>query len=429
VANENHVEKLKRDVLDWNAWRLDCERNSKGNGIPDLSGADLSLEVLHSADLSRANLQDSILNYTNLRYADLSFACLTRARLDDAILSNANLRGAIFASASLRRADLHDAFLPNAELSSSCLQGATLAKAELASAILANADLRGADRSQADLGNAKLMGADLSGANLTEASFAGADLTNACLRRCKMKSTNLERACLSRVDLRGAELIGSRLGGSDCQSIILGGTVLAGLDLSNLKDLTTWQHGGPSSIDFDTITSGPLPPEFLRGIGLAETFIEYLPSLLTRAIHYYSCFISYSVKDQEFANRVHADLQNNGVRCWFAPHDLAIGVKILDEVYSAIRLRDKVLLILSENALNSEWVEDEVTKAFEEERNRKSIVLFPVRLDDAVMTTNEPWAAKLRARHIGDFRNWKVYDSYMTSLERVLRDLLVRRDE
>jgi hypothetical protein len=33
-------------------------------------------------------------------------------------------------------------------------------------------------------------------------------------------------------------------------------------------------------------------------------------------------FSTYLAKDQEFAERLHADLQNKGVRCWFAPHDL-----------------------------------------------------------------------------------------------------------
>ena len=37
---------------------------------------------------------------------------------------------------------------------------------------------------------------------------------------------------------------------------------------------------------------------------------------------YFSCFISYSTHDQEFADRLYADLQAKGVRCWFAPHDI-----------------------------------------------------------------------------------------------------------
>ena len=47
------------------------------------------------------------------------------------------------------------------------------------------------------------------------------------------------------------------------------------------------------------------------------------------------------------ADRLHADLQNKGVRCWFAPHDLPIGAKTWDAIDEAIRLRDKLLLILS----------------------------------------------------------------------------------
>jgi hypothetical protein len=50
----------------------------------------------------------------------------------------------------------------------------------------------------------------------------------------------------------------------------------------------------------------------------------------------YSCFISYSSKDQLFADRLHADLQDKGVRCWFAPHDLPIGAKTRDAIDEAI---------------------------------------------------------------------------------------------
>jgi hypothetical protein len=186
---------------------------------------------------------------------------------------------------------------------------------------------------------------------------------------------------------------------------------------------------GPSVIDFATLeTSGPLPVAFLRGVGLPDRLIEYLPSLLHEAIQRYSCFISHSSKDQAFAERLHADLQNKGVRCWYAPHDMPIGAKIIDAIDEAIRLRDKVLLILSEGAIASDWVEGEVTRALDEERTRKQIVLFPVRVDDGVMETSESWARLLRGqRNIGDFTRWKDHDSYQTSLERLLRDLTITR--
>jgi hypothetical protein len=172
--------------------------------------------------------------------------------------------------------------------------------------------------------------------------------------------------------------------------------------------------------------SGSLPLQFLRGVGLPDRLIDYLPSLLNQAIQHYSCFISYSGKDDDFARRIHADLQNGGVRCWFAPHDLPIGAKTWDAIDAAIKLRDKLLLILSKNAIESGWVEDEVQKAFAEERDRKELVLFPVRIDDAVMETPEPWARKLHdQRNIGDFRRWKDHDTYKQSLGRVMRDLTI----
>jgi hypothetical protein len=168
--------------------------------------------------------------------------------------------------------------------------------------------------------------------------------------------------------------------------------------------------------------SGSLSIAFLRGVGLPDNLIEYLPSLLNAAIQY----ISYSSKDEDFAKRLHADLQNNGVRCWFAPHDMPIGAKIIDALDEAIRLRDKVLLILSEGAIASDWVEGEVTRALDEERTRKQVVLFPVRIDDAVMQTSEGWARLLRGqRNIGDFTAWKEHDRYQKGFERLMRDLRV----
>jgi hypothetical protein len=141
-------------------------------------------------------------------------------------------------------------------------------------------------------------------------------------------------------------------------------------------------------------------------------------------LQFYSCFISYSSKDQVFAERLHADLQNKGVRCWFAPHDLPIGAKTWDAIDEAIRRRDKLLVVLSMASLDSEWVEDEVDKAYAEERSRKEIVLFPIRIDDTVLSTDEPWAVKLRdQRNIGDFREWRKSAEYQKSLERLLRDL------
>lgn len=297
------------------------------------------------------------------------------------------------------------------------LGGAVLTGEKLWAAVLVDLDMTNANLFQADLSRADLTMANLNGANLREATLTNANFTSA----------NLNSAKLIEADLSGTILRDANLHGADLTGATLYETVFADVDLSHVIGLEACIHWGPSIIDHRTLQKSlPLPLSFLRGVGLPDTLIEYLPSLLNRAIQHYSCFISYSTKDQDFADRLHADLQNKAVRCWFAPHDMPIGGRLLDEIDAAIKQRDKLLLILSEHSIKSDWVEDEVTKAFEEERKRGQTVLFPIRIDDAVMDTNEAWAAKLRARHIGDFSRWKDLDAYRKGFGLVLRDLTVR---
>jgi TIR domain len=158
---------------------------------------------------------------------------------------------------------------------------------------------------------------------------------------------------------------------------------------------------------------------FLRGCGVPDTFITFARSLVKSAIDFYSCFISYSSKNHEFAERLYADLQNKGVRCWFAPEDIKIGDKFRQRIDESIRLHDKLLLILSGHSISSPWVEEEVESAFEREHKEKRLVLFPVRIDDAVMRSDQAWAASLRRmRHIGDFTDWKNHESYQKAFAR-----------
>lgn len=242
-------------------------------------------------------------------------------------------------------------------------------------------------------------------ANLTGTNLSGTNLTGTYLLRANLTSAILEGA-----NLKGATIWE---------------TIFSDVDLNKTEGLEDCQHLGPSTIDHRTLMkSGPLPLPFLRGCGLPDLMIDYLPSLRAEPFQFYSCFISYSSKDQEFAERLHADLQNKDVRCWFAPEDLKIGARTRTAIDEVIRVYDKLLLILSKNSIRSDWVEKEVDTGFEKERERKETVLFPIRLDDSVMNLKTGWAADIkRTRHIGDFRNWRDPDSYKRALDRLLRDL------
>jgi hypothetical protein len=306
---------------------------------------------------------------------------------------------------NLSRADLSETDLSGADFSGANLTGALLDEANLTRALLDGAGLSEANLYRADLRNGDLRGADLSGAHLDEADLRGADL-----RRAHLNEANLRGAYLDRADLSEA---------------FVGRTVFGELNLGVAQGLESVIHLGPSTIGIDTVYAarGRIPEVFLRGAGVPDEFIAYIRSLVGRAIEFYSCFISYSSKDQGFAERLYADLQDEGVRCWFAQEDMKIGDKIRDRLDHAIRRHDKMLLVLSANSIGSEWVEDEVTIAFEEERRRDRTVLFPVRVDHTIFDTEEPWAAKARQRHIGDFCQWKQPDVYQKAFDRLLRDL------
>lgn len=86
---------------------------------------------------------------------------------------------------------------------------------------------------------------------------------------------------------------------------------------------------------------------------------------------------------------------------------------------------ERVVLLLSEASVPSQWVEQEVEKALEKERRNKSLALIPVRIDDAVFTVNAGWASYLKnTRNIGDFRRWTVPDEYQRHFERLLSALV-----
>ena len=417
MANLKHVAKLQEGVEAWNAWRAQSP-----NVQPDL----------HKANLTGARLREANLGGGNLAWADLRRAHLNRANLGGANLSGANfgwadLSGANLGGADLVRADLGGAYLGKADLSRANLGGANLGDTNLGRANLSGANLSRAYLGGANLGRAHLGGADLGGADLSKADFGGAYLGGVNLGRVNLDGANLSGADLVGANLFGVNLGRADLGGADLRKVILHETIFANVDLTDVKGLESCVHRGPSTIDHRILMrSGQLPLSFLRGCGLPDTFIDYLPSLLNQPIQFYSCFISYSGKDENFVQRLYADLQNKGVRCWFAPEDLKIGDKIRTRIDEVIRIHDKLLLVLSQNSVASTWVEKEVETAFDKEIERKEPVLFPIRLDATVMESKTGWAADIRrSRHIGDFCKWKSHDEYQKGLDRLLRDLKI----
>jgi hypothetical protein len=344
-----------------------------------------------------------------VREADLHGVTLLRADLSDATLIDAELRGVDLSEVDLRRVNLSQANLIEANLTKANLMGANLRKANFYRANLSRANLRGADLHGADL-----RGADLHRAKLTEANLSGADLYRANLWSAILGSANFKNA-------------------------IVGSTIFGSVDLSSCRGLDSIRHQRPSTIGVDTIirSKGQIPETFLRGVGLPDEWINYIPSLVGNSIQFFSCFISYSSSDRPFAVRLHDALQSKGIRCWLDEKQLLPGHDISRELERGIYLWDKFLLCASENSLTSWWVEDEIKTALEKERalrkERGEPVrkLIPLNLDGYMFT--DKWdlgvfATEIRSRVAADFRDWENSSSnFDKQVDRVIKAL--RADE
>lgn len=312
-----------------------------------------------------------------------------------------------------------------------------MARADLNGATLEGARLHGARLRLANLSSAKMSGADLSFADLTRANLSGvdlsrADLSNAGLTHVNLSYANLSGTNVSNAYLNGANFAETTLIGTDVTMASLGGARFTACDLRDAIGLESIRHSGPSTIGIDTLyaTDGNIPDIFLRGCGVPEDFIAYKLSFVGSALDFYSCFISYSHEDKQFARRLHDALQGKGIRCWLDEHQLNPGDNIYKDVDRGIRVWDKVLLCCSGESLTSWWVGREIETAiereqqFHKEHGTEILKIIPLNLDGSLFDWKGEHAATIRKRLAADFTGWNSdADKFDSQLEQVVKAL------
>lgn len=386
MANPEHLKILKQGVEVWNEWR-----NKNSNILPNLEDANL-----HKADLYRVNL------------------------------SQANLIGAELGEAELYEANLYGAELIGVELNKADLRGANLRHADLRHAGLYGADLYGADLYGADLSEADLHEANLSIANLGEVNLSGADLS----------ITDLSSSILSSADLSGTDLFKTNFSESKLEDTIfnnstLNKTILGLTDLSTCIGLDTVKVSGNCVIDFQTLSNSKnLPKDFLFKLGLPETYIDYLPGFYDeKPLRLFPVFISHSSTDKNFTGKLYEALIGKRVSVWYDEHKLKPGDDILDSIDKGINVYDKMILVCSKSSLDSWWVEEELERIFEKERQyrtqhgKKHRLLIPITIDDEILNSKAPLAKSIRKRSIGEFQNWQDDQQFTKALEDLIAAL------
>ena len=91
-------------------------------------------------------------------------------------------------------------------------------------------------------------------------------------------------------------------------------------------------------------------------------------------------FISYSSKNKNVADAIVADLENHGIRCWYAPRGIMPGQEWATAISDAMAEASVFVLIYTDESNKSKQVMNEVAMAFKLERT-----IVPFKLSDDLM--------------------------------------------
>ncbi|NOG51833.1 MAG: toll/interleukin-1 receptor domain-containing protein [Chloroflexi bacterium] len=101
------------------------------------------------------------------------------------------------------------------------------------------------------------------------------------------------------------------------------------------------------------------------------------------------CFISYSRRNTNFAERLARDLNDAGVEVWIDFRQIHAGERWKDEIRRGVERSEVIVIVLSPDSVVSEWVQFEIN--YGREKNK---VLLPIMVVDcyAELRANESLA-------------------------------------
>jgi hypothetical protein len=96
-------------------------------------------------------------------------------------------------------------------------------------------------------------------------------------------------------------------------------------------------------------------------------------------------FLSHSSLDKPFIRQLAADLTASGIDVWLDEQRIRVGDSIPEKIAQGLAGSDYFLIGISENSIESAWVQKELNNALVAEVQRRKVHILPLKLDSATM--------------------------------------------
>jgi hypothetical protein len=125
-------------------------------------------------------------------------------------------------------------------------------------------------------------------------------------------------------------------------------------------------------------------------------------------------FISYSRHDRRVAQALRHRLSSAGITVWIDTQEIRIGDSLIKKIQGAIDGVEYVFALLSDNSINSSWVQKELEVAITQEINGRITKVVPILLDNCKIPSF------LASKAYADLRPPRNYERVMRQVSELL---------
>lgn len=125
-------------------------------------------------------------------------------------------------------------------------------------------------------------------------------------------------------------------------------------------------------------------------------------------------FLSHNSNDKPFVRKLAADLESHGIRCWIDEAEIKIGDSLVQKIREGIDAVDYMAVVLTNNSINSPWVQREIDVSINKEILGKNIKVLPLMLEQCELP------GFLLGKFYADFT---TTDKYPETLKRLIQSL------